>query len=333
MEKLKMKPDISIVMPVYNTGEYLKESIQGILNQSFNNFELICVDDCSNDLNTLEILDNYSSIDRRVTVYHLEKNGGAAEARNYGLEKAKGKYIQFIDSDDVFSENMLEEMYSAIRDADADICVCSHKTFKDGNIEEGEVSRPKRVEGLTDRSFSVHDTGEDGLCWWWDVPWNKLVKRDLITENDIKFQNLSSCNDGYYANIVVLLANRIVYTETREPLVYYRVNNPKQITAKNDIINFYLFMKKVLDSRWNIADLRERVQLLYVLSECGRYLIKQPGDCKKKKELIQYIKKELIRRYDESTVGGCSFKLQEHIRSYIEGGTELFIGGEEDGGE
>ena len=312
-----MKPDISIVMPVYNSAEFLKKSIQGIIDQSFKNFELICIDDCSNDLNTLKILNSFTFTDQRVSVYYLEKNGGAAEARNYGLKKAKGKYIQFVDADDVFSENMMEEMYRAIKGADADICVCSHKTFRDGNIEEGEVSRPRRVEGLTDRTFSIHDAGEDGLCWWWDVPWNKLVRRDLIIDNNIKFQKLTSCNDGFYANMVVLLANKIVYTTTEEPLVYYRTNIPTQISSKNNIMNFYWFMKQVLDNRWSYGDIHEKIQLLYVLSESGLYWLKQQGEECKKLELYRNICEELKKRYNSDLINHMSENLREHINHYL----------------
>lgn len=312
-----MKLDITIVMPVYNSAEYLKESIQGIMNQSFHDFELICVDDCSDDLHTLEILNNCASMDRRISVYHLKQNCGAAEARNFGLEKAKGKYIQFVDADDVFSENMLEEMYNAISEANADICVCSHKAFRDGNTEEGEVFRPRKVEGLTERPFSIHNAGEDGLCWWWDVPWNKLVRRNLIMGNNIRFQKLTSYNDGYYANMVVLLATKIVYTATNEPLVFYRTNISTQITAKNDIMNFYLFMKRVLDNRWSYGDSYEKAQLLYVLAESGLYWLKQPGEDSKKAELYQKISEELRKRYNSDLVSYISKGLLEHINHYL----------------
>lgn len=312
-----MKPTISIIMPVYNAAGYLKESLQGIMNQSFKDFELICVDDCSNDLETLEILKNFASADKKISVYHLGKNSGAAEARNYGLEKSKGKYVQFVDADDMFSENMLEEMYRAIRDADAEICVCSHKTFKDGNIEEGEVYRPWKVEGLTDRVFSIHDIGEDGLCWWWDVPWNKLVRRDLIMDNNIRFQQLTSCNDGYYANMVLLVAKKIVYATTKEPLVFYRKNIPTQITARNDIMNFYLFMKQLLDDRWSYADTHEKVQLLFVLSESGLYWLVQPGEDSKKPELYGKLREELRKRYDPDLASHMSRRLQEHINHFL----------------
>ena len=103
---------LSIVVPVFNTASYLDRCINSILNQTFKDFELICIDDGSTD-NSMEILEKYRITDNRVKVIHFEQNKGASAARNAGIENAKGEFIGFVDSDDYiddrFYENLLQK--------------------------------------------------------------------------------------------------------------------------------------------------------------------------------------------------------------------------------
>lgn len=101
------QPLVSIITPSYNSTPFIAETIQSVLNQTYTNFELIIVDDCSKD-NSFEILTEFSKQDERIKVYKLEKNSGAAMARNYGIQTANGKYLAFLDSDDLWDMNKLE---------------------------------------------------------------------------------------------------------------------------------------------------------------------------------------------------------------------------------
>ena len=119
-----MNPLISIIMPVYNTGKYLGEALESIFSQSFLNFELICVDDSSNDELTKNILQTYQKQHENMQVIWLENNVGAGSARNIGFSKAKGEYTIFLDADDIFSKEFLEKMYQNIDVNHADVCRC-----------------------------------------------------------------------------------------------------------------------------------------------------------------------------------------------------------------
>lgn len=312
-----MEPKISVIMPVYNTGKYLDESIPSILNQTFSSFELICVDDCSDD-ETKEKLLKYAKTDSRISVIRMAHNSGAAKARNYGLITAAGTFLQFLDADDIFAQSMLEEMYSAIKEYEADVCVCAHKTFINGKTDDGEIARLKEVKGITDGVFSMKDAGEDGLCWWWDVPWNKLVRREMLVKYQICFQSLKSFNDGYYANMSVLRADKIVYARTKSPLVSYRVGNPKQVSADADIINFYLFMKKLIDSCWRQADIKEKKQILYLLSESGLHWLEISKNVIKNEKLYNLIRHEFLEIADADLISQMSTKAAIHIRHFID---------------
>ncbi len=110
-----MAPFISIVMPVYNVEKYIEKSIQSVLSQTFTDFELLLVDDCSPD-NSGKICDDFAKMDERIKVVHLEKNSGVAVARNTVMIPACGEYLCFLDSDDYFDENMLETLAKSVKE-------------------------------------------------------------------------------------------------------------------------------------------------------------------------------------------------------------------------
>ena len=120
---------ISIIIPVYNTGVYLEEALDSIYAQSFREYEVICVDDSSEDLLTRKILNNYQRKYKNMHVIRQKINVGAGEARNIGFLRARGEYVIFLDADDVFKEIFLEEMYRCIRVNNADVCICGHEEF------------------------------------------------------------------------------------------------------------------------------------------------------------------------------------------------------------
>ena len=100
---------ISVIIPIYNVEKYLTKCIESVINQTYKNLEIILVNDGSTD-NSKEIIDKYSSIDSRIKVIN-KKNGGLSDARNVGIELAKGEYITFLDSDDWIELNMYEKLY------------------------------------------------------------------------------------------------------------------------------------------------------------------------------------------------------------------------------
>ncbi|KAL6612273.1 nucleotide-diphospho-sugar transferase [Neocallimastix californiae] len=109
--------EISVVIPVHNTENYLRRSIQSVLNQTLKEIEIICVDDASTD-NSLGILEEFRKNDSRVKVYHFEENHGPSMARNKGIDMASGEFIGFMDDDDFMDERFYENLYKYSKDAD-----------------------------------------------------------------------------------------------------------------------------------------------------------------------------------------------------------------------
>ena len=153
-------PNVSVVVPVYNVEEYLPECVESILRQSFSNFELILVDDGSPD-NCGSICDSYAEKDSRVRVIH-KKNGGLSDARNRGIEQAKGEFITFVDSDDIIYKDYLKYLYEAAQKYDADIVQGAITTHLD---KLGSLSKDSHQQEYDIRLFSGEEAIRDYLTY------------------------------------------------------------------------------------------------------------------------------------------------------------------------
>ena len=136
-----MSPAISVIIPVYNCEKYLTQCIESVLNQTFQDFELILVDDGSHD-SSPDICDNFRQKDERIQVIH-KPNGGVSSARNEGIKVARGEYITFVDSDDYIEEEMMEYLYGQAQEHLADIVVSGllMEYWDNGTIKETKVYR------------------------------------------------------------------------------------------------------------------------------------------------------------------------------------------------
>lgn len=136
---------VSVVMPTYNSEGYVKESITSILNQTLSDLEVIVVDDNSTD-NTLCVLDELSKSDRRVKVISLERNGGSAIARNCGIREARGRYIAFLDSDDLWMSNKLEKQIGFMSEFDIPFCCSGYtKINEKGEMLNRDIIPPEKM--------------------------------------------------------------------------------------------------------------------------------------------------------------------------------------------
>lgn len=171
-------PKISIIIPVYNVEKYLPRCIDSILNQNFQDFELIMINDGSKD-NSLEIMKNYQP-NPKIRIFD-QKNVGPALTRNKGLQEAKGKYIMFIDSDDYINQNYLKNYYEAAIEKDYDLVI--------GGYQKVQGDRIEFTRKLTDGEFSKYlVTG----------PVSKLYKKDFLIKNNIEFLDTTASEDVYF---------------------------------------------------------------------------------------------------------------------------------------
>ena len=173
------KPLITVVVPIYNVEVYLEQCIRSVLAQTYENFELLLVDDGSKDKSG-EIVDRLAQTDRRIVPFH-QKNQGVAAARNTGLDHSKGRYAAFLDGDDWYHPDFLEKMEAALEAGDGQLASCC--------FEAVGVEHPPQVKTL---KAAVVDRREAmqllmGYNSFNGYIWNKLFDLQLIRENDIRF--------------------------------------------------------------------------------------------------------------------------------------------------
>ena len=170
-----MKKDyISIIIPCYNTAKYIDKCLDAIINESFKNYEIILVDDCSTD-NTLDILKEYEKKYKFITVLKNEKNSGAGYSRNQALKIAKYDIISFIDSDDFVEENFHEELLKSMKNNNSDISVCDIYMKYEGDFIEQDT----KISACT-KEETKYDFVNNGLA---ASPCNKIFKKELFENN------------------------------------------------------------------------------------------------------------------------------------------------------
>lgn len=175
---------ISIIVPVYKVEKYLPKCIESILSQTYSSFELLLIDDGSPD-RCGQICDEYARRDARIRVFHKE-NEGVSEARNCGLDNAKGDYVTFADSDDWLESDILETLYDLLNKYNVDMSACGlQKEDEDGNILLRVTANDIDVRDRIKMLITLFKGDKYYSCLSW--PTNKLYRRSIIEENHIRF--------------------------------------------------------------------------------------------------------------------------------------------------
>lgn len=218
---------VSCIVPVYNGEAYLREFMDSLISQTLEEIEIICVDDASTD-SSLSIISEYQKL-KDIIVIKNEYNMGAAETRNRGLDAATGKYVTFLDCDDILHPEMIADMYHNCQKTDADLCICyleylaEEKYLKSERFERNKalvqtypvIENPLRFPYL----FQVVN----------NAAYDKMIRRELLVNNQIKFQNLPRSNDIYFSYMAALCSKKIVFTNN--VLYYMRTERSNSITS------------------------------------------------------------------------------------------------------
>ena len=204
---------VSVIMPVYNCGDFLNESVESILNQTLSDLELICVDDGSTD-NSLEILREYESQDSRVKIFALNHIGGG-DARNFALKQVCGEYLYFIDADDVLDLNAFEDFYSIAKSKNLDFLIFKAKKHdvKTGKYFETDYYNMMNLSNFVkDEVFKFDDIGK--LIFSINVtPWCKFYNTQFILNSDAKFKENSKFHDNKFFWEILFQAERIFFLD------------------------------------------------------------------------------------------------------------------------
>lgn len=223
-------PELSIIVPVYKVEKYLRKCIESILKQTFTNFELILVNDGSPD-SCPAICEEYKIRDERVVVIH-KKNGGLSDARNFGLDIARGDYLGFVDSDDYIEPAMYETLMNVIKETDSDMAVCDNYRVSSGGITVQSCEDKSKCYCRKDAMYSfLTDTISSHA-------WNKLYKKEL-------FSGIRYPCGRFYEDIAttykyVHRCNKVAYTKA--PLYYYTIRDDNISYSHNPYRIYHIFL-------------------------------------------------------------------------------------------
>ena len=249
---VQQTPAVSIIIPVYNAQNSLNRCIDSILRQSYTNFELILVDDGSQD-SSGSICDDYAAMDNRIRVIH-KSNSGVSDSRNTAIDHARSTYIQFVDADDWIAPEATGLLVTAATTHSCDMVISDFYRVIDNRIaHKGDI----QDEGLLNRKEFASYMMEKPADFYYGVLWNKLYKKDLIEQHHLRMNSKISWAEDFMFNLEYISHTENIYV-LRVPLYYYvrtkhslssqGANIAKTIQMKLTVFEYYnKFYKEVFD--------------------------------------------------------------------------------------
>ena len=219
--------EISVIIPVYNIQQHLRECLDSVLGQSYPHLQVICVDDGSTD-ESPAILAQYAQKDNRVQVIR-QQNAGPGAARNTGLEAATGEYVIFLDSDDWFEPDFLEKMVdTAVREG-ADVAICRAVEFDTNSGRELPSEWMMKKQYLPGKlAFAPQEMADHLFQFTYGMPWDKFYRRELLTTSGIRYPALKNSEDLAFVYPTLLAAKRIAVVD--EVLIHHRINRMASVS-------------------------------------------------------------------------------------------------------
>lgn len=301
---------ISVVVPVYNVEKYVVRCVKSIMEQTFDDIEIILVDDGSTD-SSGDLCDELKETDIRIKVIH-KSNGGLSEARNAGIDVARGEYIAFADSDDYVHPQMYEILYKNIKETHSDISLCDFWWIED---------EQKIFEPIVSNNLKIYDGMEILRLLRGDntkiiVAWNKLYKTELF--HNIRYPVGKLHEDEFVVHRLLFGCNRVVYTDSR---MYYYIKRGDSITSRLSMkrIDDYL---EALEDREHFFDAHgETDEAVYsartwIITIKNRYIQCEMEKLSEQEEIKRHLKEKMRERID-ILYRRCSITLFEKIRLQI----------------
>ena len=249
---------ISVIIPVYNVENYIPVCINSVLKQTYQDFEVICIDDASTD-SSLEILEYFAKKDSRIKILKNDSNNGPGYSRNRGLDVAQGNYISFLDGDDWFSPNTFETLIKKIEQDNLDLLLFKNIVYYEDSQEFGfeEYYDMEFMNKFENQVFNHWDLDKTKFFEISNAPWNKLYLKSFLDENNIIFPNenlIHEDNPFFYKVIIsakrISIINKYFHTRRRRSGSIMTLNNERLF----DVIDIGY---KILDVFFENKDLYE----------------------------------------------------------------------------
>lgn len=237
-----MKIKVSVIVPVYNVEKFIDKCLNSLVKQSLKEIEIIVVNDGSPD-NSQKIIDKYVKKYPEKVQSFIKENGGQGSARNYGLKKATGEYIGYVDSDDFVEKDMYKKLYNKAKENNYDIVVC-------GNYNVSEDYQNKNIDAF----INNYNTDLENIFFGKMAVWNKIYKRDILIKNKLEFKEKVWYEDLAFTLKAIMNSNTFAFID--EPLYDYLIRegstmnnsnvkrNLEILEAFNDILSYIQHNKK-----------------------------------------------------------------------------------------
>lgn len=261
---------ISIIIPVYKVEKYLHECLDSILYQSFSDLEILLIDDGSPDYSGI-ICDEYSRIDKRIKVFHQE-NKGVGFSRNYGLLKAIGEYVLFVDADDILSTSAIEILYSKIISfPDVDYVKGNHQYLVEGDIINSVYSNCRKYyadKELNNTIFLLKIVKREFYSW------NILYRRDFLMKNNLNYPiNISLCEDTLFLLKMLIKSSTGVYVDQITYTVRKRDFSASNVLREKQVNDFIKVLNEINVINNTINNTAFNKELICIISTGVTYII------------------------------------------------------------
>ncbi len=214
-------PKITVIIPVYNREKHIKNCLEIITNQTYNNLEIIVVNDGSSD-NSVNIIETFT--DERIRLIHHQKNQGLSAARNTGIDNATGKYIHFMDDDDEVNHRFYEYLIAVSEKYQADISTCS--LIVQYSLSSSLEYDKEIVVDSIEEKYKVSLMMKHGYVWRY------LFRTDFLRKYDLKFEYGRFCEDGIFSFMSIFYANKLV---TVPNAIYNYIDTPNSIINRKKV--------------------------------------------------------------------------------------------------
>lgn len=245
------KDKISIIIPVYNVEPYIRKCFDSVINQTYTNLDIICIDDGSTD-NSGRICDEYAEKDNRIRVFH-QSNGGLSSALNVGLKNFTGQYIGFVDSDDWIEQDMFETLYNSMKDNNVQISIASY--FKDTDTESFAMSNKEQIPDgiISTKDMLLYPLKRDYFIGFCGYVWNKLYSADIFNNSGLVFDNKIKYAMDVLFYTTVVLTGKCIGAYIDKPLYHYyqrktAITKSESLDIKTDILIVYKRVEKLLEN-------------------------------------------------------------------------------------
>ena len=277
--------EFSIIVPVYNVEKEIRKCLDSIKNQTYGDFEVLCVDDCGKD-SSMDIVREYAQKDNRFKILTHEHNRGVSAARNTGLDNASGEYTMFVDSDDWLETNALEIIKDNFDKSKSEVIVFNiYNCYPDGKKEINDTTNFKKTQALLT---------ENNLNTFIGVVWNRAYKTSLINDNHIRFPEGMIIEDSDFTFKISRHLKSVFIIE--DVLYNYLRNREGSYTTEDAVNNRIKDEITVISNCWKYAKSlgRERYYRKYFLKLIGTTTKKILGITHKRRYILERIRDLLV---------------------------------------